>query len=473
MYIYISIANRNEQHGGYPLLWRELISFEDAQHDAFRWGLWRGKWFGLRNADGTRCLMAKMSQNGMNKYITHHVHVTCIFIHIFLIIYWYNYIHALWITMIFLHLIYGEKMREKPTDIRRAKSSHEVGDIWWSEVCQLHEHLVQLCGWPICSSNQMSRFFRNNTHTLGCLFCGVLWGKWFSLLKRFFGWLPPTVLYIYLPVPGGTNHFRPTVSAHFSPSLLWFSGWVAFFCLRAQAKKWHRACLDGLFACSLHQFFCEGLLNFLLSLFSVRNCVLNLSPNICGSLFCSLQKVSGASGAFRNTSRNVLWQVSPNVIYSIWNQSQSLAIFLGRFPERFSGGFYQSWSMYHCRTSMLKENNTPVHLHSAKDQSWYSLDLFQKSNFQFHLISSYFRPWTAKSKWMSNVPRCLVTCDSWKGFGDKSGAEVNRCPRSPGETEGSPTLAISIGNILETVWDRYMRLKRLQAHLVKMGNIFS
>lgn len=33
-----------------------------------------------------------------------------------------------------------------------------------------------------------------------------------------------------------------------------------------------------------------------------------------------------------------------------------------------------------------------------------------------------------------------MTCDSWKGFGDKSGAEVNRCPRSPGETEGSPTL---------------------------------
>lgn len=29
--------------------------------------------------------------------------------------------------MIYMHLIYGEKMREKPTDIRIPKSSHNVG----------------------------------------------------------------------------------------------------------------------------------------------------------------------------------------------------------------------------------------------------------------------------------------------------------------------------------------------------------
>ena len=28
--------------------------------------------------------------------------------------------------------------------------------------------------------------------------------------------------------------------------------------------------------------------------------------------------------------------------------------------------------------------------------------------------------------------RCLVTCDDWKGFGDTSGAEVNRRPRLEG-----------------------------------------
>ena len=173
----------------------------------------------------------------------------------------------------------------------------------------------------------------------------------------------------------------------------------------------------------VHQFFFEGLLNFLLSLFSVR-----LSPNICGSLFCSLQKVSGASGAFFETHPEMFFGRFPQMPFT---QSE-INLNLSQYS-------YQLWSMYHCRTNILKENNTPVQLHSAKDQTWYSLDLFQESNFEFHLISSYFRPWTAKSKWMSNV-RCLVTCDSWKGFGDKSGAEVNRCPRSPGETEGSPTL---------------------------------
>ena len=152
MYIYISIANRNEQHGGYPLLWRELISFEDAQHDAFRWGLWRGKWFGLRNADGTRCLMAKMSQNGMKKYITHHVHVTCILIHIFLIILIQLYTCTMNHYDLYALNIWWENER-KTLPTSADQKAHNVGDIWWSEVCQLHEHLVQLCGWPICSSN--------------------------------------------------------------------------------------------------------------------------------------------------------------------------------------------------------------------------------------------------------------------------------------------------------------------------------
>lgn len=42
----------------------------------------------------------------------------------------------------------------------------------------------------------------------------------------------------------------------------------------------------------------------------------------------SSESVRSVRCVLRNTSRNVLWKVSPNVIYSIWNQSQSLAIFL-------------------------------------------------------------------------------------------------------------------------------------------------
>lgn len=357
----------------------------------------------------------------MNKYITHHVHV---YSYVYIESYWYNYIHALWITMIYMHLIYGEKMREKPYRHPQSKKLTMLGIFDDPRYASCMSIWCSYVGGPSAVPIRWAVFFRNNTHTLwDVCFVEFLWGKWFSLLKRFFGWLPPTVLYIYLPVPGGTNHFRPTVSAHFSPSLLWMG------CLHA--------CSTVICVCS--PVFLRGVAQLSASIvFCSQLCLKFISQYLRFFVLQSPEGVQNVRGLLRNTSRNVLWEVSPTVIYSIWNQSQSLAIFLGRFPKRFSGGFHQSWSMYHCRTSILKENNTPIHLHSAKDQSWYSLDLFQKSNFEFHMISSYFRPWTAKSKWMSNVPRCLVTCDSWKGFGDKSGAEVNRCPRSPVKLKETP-----------------------------------
>ena len=236
IYKYISIANRNEQHGGYPLLWRELISFENAQHDDWpRWGLWRGKWFGLRNADGPRCLMAKMSQNGMKKYIA--ASCRCIFIHIFLIILIQLYTCTMNHYDLYALNIWWENER-KTYRHPQSKKLTMLGYlmIWGMPVAWAFGAAM----WVAHLQFQLDElFFSETTHTLwDVCFVEFLWGKWFSLLKRFFGWLPPTVLYIYLPVPGGTNHFRPTVSAHFSPSLLWFPGA-------------HRACVDGLFACLL------------------------------------------------------------------------------------------------------------------------------------------------------------------------------------------------------------------------------
>lgn len=189
----------------------------------------------------------------------------------------------------------------------------------------------------------------------------------------------------------------------------------------------------------VHQFFFEGLLNFLLALFSVRNCVLNLSPNICGSLFCSLQKVSRTSGAFFETHPEMFFGRFPQLSFTQSEINLNLSqYFLEGSRNVFLEGSINRGQCIIAERAYSKKTIHPYTSTLAKDQSWYSLDLFQESNFEFHLISSYFRPWTAKSKWMSNVPRCLVTCDSWKGFGDKSGAEVNRCPRSPVKLKETP-----------------------------------
>lgn len=263
-------------------------------------------------------------------------------------------------------------MRETPTDIRRAKSSRCWGYlmIWGMPVAWAFGAAM----WVAHLQFQLDElFFSETTHTLwDVCFVEFLWGKWFSLLKRFFGWLPPTVLYIYLPVPGGTNHFRPTVSAHFSPSLLWMG------CLHA--------CSTVICVCS--PVFLRGVAQLSASIvFCSQLCLKFISQYLRFFVLQSPEGVQNVRGLLRNTSRNVLWEVSPTVIYSIWNQSQSLAIFLGRFPKRFSGGFHQSWSMYHCRTSILKENNTPIHLHSCKRSIMVFFGLI--SGVQFR-VPSYF-----------------------------------------------------------------------------------
>lgn len=230
----------------------------------------------------------------------------------------------------------------------------------------------------------MSCFFpkrHTHTHTLGCLFCGVSLRQMVLAFEKVLWMVAPNCSLPLSPSPWGHKPFSPNCFCTFFP--------------QSPVVLWCTSCLFGWVACMLarlsfafvHQVFFEGLLNFLLSLSSVRNCVLNLSPNICGSLFCSLQKVSGASGAFFETHPEMFFGRFPQMSFT---QSE-INLNLSQYS-------YQLWSMYHCRTNILKENNTPVQLHSAKDQSWYSLDLFQESNFEFHLISSYFRPWTAKSK---------------------------------------------------------------------------
>ena len=179
----------------------------------------------------------------------------------------------------------------------------------------------------------------------------------------------------------------------------------------------------------VHQVFFEGLLNFLLSLSSVRNCVLNLSPNICGSLFCSLQKVSGASGAFFETHPEMFFGRFPQMSFTQSEINLNLSQY---FLEGSRNVFLEgSINRGQCIIAERAYSKKTIHPYTSSLQKInhgnYSLDFFRSpisSSILFHLM--------AKSKWMSNVPRCLVTCDSWKGFGDKSGAEVNRCPRSPG-----------------------------------------
>ena len=114
----------------------------------------------------------KMSQNGMKKYITHHVHVTCIFIHIFLIILIQLYtctmnhydLYALNIWWENERNTYRHPQSKKLTmlgifdDLRYASCM----SIWCSYV-----------GGPSAVPIRWAVFFRNNTHTLGCLFCGV------------------------------------------------------------------------------------------------------------------------------------------------------------------------------------------------------------------------------------------------------------------------------------------------------------
>lgn len=72
-----------------------------------------------------------------------------------------------------------------------------------------------------------------------------------------------------------------------------------FNCSPRLSRSW--SCLGQMaVAIAWAQFFFEGLRNFLLHFFSVLslNCILHLSPSLCGSLSHSLLKFLGASGAF-------------------------------------------------------------------------------------------------------------------------------------------------------------------------------
>ena len=149
------------------------------------------------------------------------------------------------------------------------------------------------------------------------------------------------------------------------------------------------------------QSFFDGLLNFLTPLDHCFQLCLQLclkliskylwffvlqSFEVLRSVWCILPNKTCSLEGFPNyrllhVSQRFL-EGSPNVFQLVSQFLQSSAAY---------GEFYQLWSMYHCRTGILKENNT-AHTPPLEDQSWYSLDLFPESNFGFHLISVPGRP---------------------------------------------------------------------------------
>ncbi len=232
--------------------------------------------------------------------------------------------------------------------------------------------------------------------------------------------VPPTVLYIYLPVSGdslvqivlvsiGTGLFAWLLNRHLHlfPSLS-STGCSTF---------WHHWTIAFSYVC---------------------NCVLNWSPNICGSLFCSLLKFSAASGAFFQT-KHVLWKVSPTIVcFMSPNVSWKVLRMFFNWSLSFCSPLLHMESSISCGQCIIaelaysKKTIQPIHLHSKINHG---------------ILWTYFRSQILGSIWFPSldgqidvdfwtkinvVYRCLVTCDTWKGFGDKSGAEVNKCARSVG-----------------------------------------
>lgn len=193
-------------------------------------------------------------------------------------------------------------MREKPYRHPQSKKLTMLGIFDDPRYASCMSIWCSYVGGPSAVPIRWAVFFRNNTHTHFGMF--VLWSFFEVNGSRFWkGSLDgcPQLFSTFISQSLGAQTIFAQLFLRIFPPVS--CGWVV--CMLARLS----------FA-FVHQFFFEGLLNFLLALFSVRNCVLNLSPNICGSLFCSLQKVSRTSGAFFETHPEMFFGRFPQLSFT-------------------------------------------------------------------------------------------------------------------------------------------------------------